>query len=157
MTDKFKTNRNKNFNFTFKKLNFDFPENKVTSVAWIVFDDNWKILVVKLDRWFDLPWWHIKNWETVFEAIKREFLEEAFVEITDLKLSSIIESDYFWAEKENLTYMLIFNWKLKTILDFKKNIESKKRIFIYPNDFLKLYSWEKILMEKIIFNALNSK
>lgn len=157
MTDKFKTDKNKNFNFTFKKLNFDFPENKVTSVAWVVFDDNWKILVVKLDRWFDLPWWHIKNWETVFEAIKREFLEEAFVEITDLKLSSIIESDYFWAEKENLTYMLIFNWKLKTILDFKKNIESKKRIFIYPNDFLKLYSWEKTLMEKIIFNALNSK
>lgn len=156
MTDKFKTDRNKNFNFTFKKLNFDFPENKVTSVAWVVFDDNWKILVVKLDRWFDLPWWHIKNWETVFEAIKREFLEEAFVEITDLKLSSIIESDYFWAEKENLTYMLIFNWKLKTILDFKKNIESKERIFVYPNDFLKLYSWEKILMEKIIFNALNS-
>ncbi|PZM82184.1 NUDIX hydrolase [Candidatus Gracilibacteria bacterium] len=156
MTDKFKTNRNKNFNFTFKKLNFDFPENKVTSVAGVVFDDNGKILVVKLDRGFDLPGGHIKNGETVFEAIKREFLEEAFVEITDLKLSSIIESDYFGAEKENLTYMLIFNGKLKTILDFKKNIESKKRVFIYPDDFLKLYSGEKTLMEKIIFNALNS-
>ncbi|PZM85802.1 NUDIX hydrolase, partial [Candidatus Gracilibacteria bacterium] len=41
----------------------------------VVFDDNGKILVVKLDRGFDLPGGHIKNGETVFEAIKREFLE----------------------------------------------------------------------------------
>lgn len=155
MEDKYSTNIKKSFNFTFKNISFNFPKEKVTSIAWIIFDENWDIITVELNRWIDIPWGHIKYWETIEEALKRECMEEAFIEIDNLKISSIIESDYFW--KENLTYMLIFSGKLSKELLFKENNESKRRIHISPEDFLLSYSWDKNFMKKIIFNALKTR
>ena len=157
MTDKFITDKLKSFNFTFKENDFNFPKDRVTSIAWVIFDENWDIVTIELDRWIDIPWGHIKIWETIKEALIRECREEAFIEIDDLKVSSIIESDYFWTKKEDLTYMLIFSWKLKKELLFQENKESKKRIYISPKDFLLNYTWNKEFMEKIIFNAINYK
>lgn len=155
MTDKFTTDKWKSFNFTFKENDFNFPKDRVTSIAWVIFDENWDIVTIELDRWIDIPWGHIKRWETIKEALIRECMEEAFIEIDDLKISSIIESDYFWTKKEDLTYMLIFSWKLKKELLFQENKESKKRIHISPKDFILNYTWNKEFMKKIIFNSLN--
>ena len=139
MTDKFITDKWKSFNFTFKENDFNFPKDRVTSIAWVIFDENWDIVTIELDRWIDIPWGHIKIWETIKEALIRECMEEAFI------------------KKEDLTYMLIFSWKLKKELLFQENKESKKRIYISPKDFLLNYTWNKEFMEKIIFNAINYK
>ncbi|RAL57602.1 hypothetical protein BLD25_01570 [Candidatus Gracilibacteria bacterium GN02-872] len=157
MTDKFITDKGKSFNFTFKENDFNFPKDRVTSIAGVIFDENGDIVTIELDRGIDIPGGHIKIGETIKEALIRECMEEAFIEIDDLKISSIIESDYFGTKKEDLTYMLIFSGKLKKELLFQENKESKKRIYISPKDFLLNYTGNKEFMEKIIFNAINYK
>lgn len=75
MTDKFITDKWKSFNFTFKENDFNFPKDRVTSIAWVIFDENWDIVAIELDRWIDIPWGHIKIWETIKEALIRECME----------------------------------------------------------------------------------
>ena len=152
--DKFSTKLKKSCNFKYFPPDFNFPENKVTSVWILVFNENKEIICVEIDRWIDIPWWHLHVNETPVEALKRECFEEAFIEIKNEKLVKIVESDYFWTEKEDLTYMLFCVWGLSKKYDFVKNEESFARFEIFPKDFLEKYCWDKEFFKNIYLNYL---
>jgi len=152
--DKYSARENKTCNFKYLDPDFDFPENKVTSVWILVFNESWKIICIELDRWIDIPGWHLKENETPTEALKRECFEEAFIEIKNEKLVKIVESDYFWTAKADLTYMLFYVWELDKIYDFVKNEESFARYEILSKDFLKKYCWDKEFLKNIYWSYL---
>lgn len=154
--DKFSMrNKNKSCNFTYYNPDYIFPHDKVTSTWVVVFDNNKNILVVELDRWFDIPWWHVKHGDKTFEeSVKREVLEEAFVSIKNIELCLVVESDYFG--KENITYMLFYVAYVDEIYDFVKNEESFSRKFMNIDDFLNVYKWYSELIEKIVKSAIKT-
>jgi 8-oxo-dGTP pyrophosphatase MutT (NUDIX family) len=147
MQDKFNTRIKKICSFKFYDSNFNFDIEKVTSVWIFAFNENNEIVCIELDRWIDIPGWHLKNWETPIEALKRECLEEAYVEIKDIEIIKVVHSDYFW--EDNPTYMLFYIWKIDKVFDFQKNEESSERYFLKPNDFLEKYSWDKEFIKNI--------
>lgn len=153
--DKYSARIKKTCNFKYLDPNFDFPKNKVTSVWILVFQDDWKIICVELDRWIDIPWGHLHVDETPIEALKRECFEEAFIEIKNEKLVKVVESDYFWTEKDDLTYMLFYVWELDKKYEFIKNEESFARYEIFPKEFLNVYKWDKEFLENIYLNYLD--
>lgn len=153
--DKYSVRTKKTCNFKYLYPDFDFPENKVTSVWTLVFQDDWKIICVELDRWIDIPGWHLHVDESPIQALKRECFEEAFIEIKDEKLVKIVESDYFWTEKDDLTYMLFYTWKVVKIYDFVKNKETFARYELTWKELLEKYGWDKEFFKNIYLDYLN--
>lgn len=85
-------------------------------VRWVTLLE-WKILLCKLSEFwfFCLPWWTMDWWENRKETLKREFIEELWVE----------------PEIGALLYINEFVKWDKTTLDFRYNIEN-------PKDFLNI-------------------
>lgn len=153
--DKYSVRDTKKCNFKYYSPDFEFSENKVTSVWILVFQEDWKLICIELDRWIDIPGWHLKENEIPIKALKRECFEEAFIEIKNEKLVKVVESDYFWTEKEDLTYMLFYVWELDKKHDFIKNEESFARYELTWKEFLNLYKWDKEFLKNIYWNYLN--
>ncbi|MDD2870892.1 MAG: NUDIX domain-containing protein [Candidatus Gracilibacteria bacterium] len=150
-------NFKKKCNFVYHNPDFVFPHDKVTSTGVIVFDNDKNVLVVEIHRGFDIPGGHVNNNDLSFiDAVKRETLEEAFVSIKDIKLSLVVESDYFGTNKNDLTYMLFYVAIVNVIYDFVKNNESFSRKFMKIDEFIDIYQGDKMLIENIIKSALNS-
>lgn len=152
--DKYNTRTKKSCNFEYYEPSFLFPENKVTSVWIFVFQENWKIICIELYRWIDIPGGHLHVNETPIEALKRECFEEAFIEIKDIELVKVVESDYFWNSKEDLTYMLFYIWKVDKKYDFIKNEESFTRYELSPIEFFEKYKWNKDLIKNSYWKYL---
>lgn len=154
--DKFEArNLKKRCNFTYHSSDFNFPKHNVTSTWVVIFDDYWDLLTVELKRWFDIPWWHVQEWDKSFEdAVSREALEEACVYIKDLKLSLVVESDYFGDAPDKLTYMLFYTAKVNKLEDFVANSESTSRKFMSPEKFIEDFKWDKELISNIVRSAI---
>lgn len=157
--DKFEArNLKKRCNFTYHTPDFNFPKDKVTSTWVVVFDNSGNILTVELKRWFDIPWWHVQEWDISFEdAVSREALEEAYVSIKDIELSLVVESDYFWDTHDKLTYMLFYTAKVDKLEEFVVNSESNSRKFMSPEEFIESFKWDKELISQIVRTAISSK
>lgn len=153
--DKFSARIKKSCNFKYYSPDFEFPFKKVTSVWILVFQEDWKLICVEIDRWIDIPGGHLHIDETPIEALKRECFEEAFIEIKNEKLVKVIESDYFWTEKDDLTYMLFYIWELDKKHDFIKNEESFSRYELTWKEFLNIYKWDKEFLKNIYWDYLN--
>jgi len=127
---------------------------KITSVSVVIFNNFKEILAVKLlERGWDIPGGYVEGGDrNIFETAKREVIEEAYVEIKDCKVSTIIRSYYY----KEPTYMLILSAKVGKIYEFNKNEESLDRKFMNPLNFLKSYSKNNNfeLMREIIKNAM---
>lgn len=99
------------------------------------------------------PGGHVEGGDrNIFETAKREVIEEAYVEIKDCKVSTIIRLYYY----KEPTYMLILSAKVGKIYEFNKNEESLDRKFMNPLNFLKSYSKNNDfeLMGEIIKNTM---
>ena len=147
--DKFSARENKKCNFKFFPWDYSYNSEKVTSVWIIVLNEKKEIVCVELDRWIDMPWWHLLEWEKPVDAVHRECLEEAFIKVKNCSLVWVVESDYFWNNIEDLTYMLFYIWELDEKLEFIKNQESFARYELPPKEFLKLYKWNTDFLTKI--------
>ena len=96
-------------NFKYHNNTFEYPEDKVTSTWVIAFTEDRKIIVVEIDRWYDIPWGHVQDGDSDFiDTVRREAMEEAYVHLKDIELSTVVESDYFWKKPDELTYMLFY-------------------------------------------------
>lgn len=54
------------------------------SCVVLIFNNNWEILLCMKKRWFwawkwNWPGWKVKNWENITETMKRELLEETWI------------------------------------------------------------------------------
>ena len=59
------------------------------------------IVVIKKWRWpfkwlYDLPWWKIEHWENNIDSLKREVMEEVWLNESDFKINKIlsVEEDF---------------------------------------------------------------
>lgn len=141
---------------SFKLLKaLDLPNlDKITSAAVVAFDEDLNILTVNLkNRGIDLPGGHIDKKDlTIYDTVKREAREEAFVELADdLKILAVIESDCY----DHPTYMVILMGKVKKLHSFTVNEETTSRKFMKPADFLQEYRHDKKLMKEILNRSIS--
>ncbi|MFC1645132.1 NUDIX hydrolase [Patescibacteria group bacterium] len=129
------------------------PESeKITSVSGIIVDSENNILTIELiRRGWDIPGGHVEvEDETIEHTLKREVFEEAFIEIKDLKISSVIES-YHYTE---VTYMIIMTGVVDKVHSFQVNNESLQRKFITPSELLEKFQGDKEILKQIINRAI---
>ena len=141
---------------TFKLLSADtcVPFEKVTSVSVVPFLDKNTIIAVQNKRGLDIPGGHVQEGETAPEqTAKRESMEEAFIELENLRLSHVIESNYYGTKPEDFTYMLIYAAQVKTLLPFQKNAETSARLEISVRQFTEDYPHDFIDISEIIKTA----
>lgn len=105
-------------------------------------NENWDFLMVKhiwRDYW-SLPWWHLEDNESIYQAIRREIEEELWLKIKilwsklDLEIENIKE-----LPSPLCSYKINFiNWKWKKV---------KKTEYIFLSE---IKSWEIITQEEEI-------
>lgn len=145
--------------FRYLPPNTLFSPDKVTSVGVVPFTEDGEIMVVHLDRWWDIMGGHVQEWEYDFEEVaRREALEEACIRIKDLKLSLVVESDYFGSHTEDLTYILFYSASVDIIESFVPNHESFGRKVVKIDEFLRDYEGnfelaDQVLLSTSMFNS----
>lgn len=97
------------------------PEDKLCmSACWLFFHNN-SALLVENKRWWEIPWWHREEWETIEETLLREMKEEIWIDL--------VEWEYkVW-------------WYRKVIC--KEPLENKSLWWYYPSTYyLVHYIWQ---------------
>jgi 8-oxo-dGTP pyrophosphatase MutT (NUDIX family) len=141
--------------FRYLPPNTLFSPDRVTSVGVVPFTEDGEIVVVHLDRWWDIMGGHVQEWEYDFEEVaRREALEEACIRIKDLKLSLIVESDYFGSHTEDLTYMFFYSASVDVMGVFVPNHESFGRKTISTEEFLRDYEGNRDLARSILISCM---
>ncbi len=137
------------------------------AVFAVIRDEEGKVLMIKrkntgyLDGWYGLPAWHIEGDERPTHAMKREILEEVWLEIDeqDLKLINVthrINSDrvvidfyyevrYFDGTPQNTEpnkseWVYWIDWKSEEKIQFKETLNRIEKWETYSEiDFRKLW------------------
>ena len=82
------------------------------SAKALILDQNKKFLLIREEKWWDLPWWWLEYWETPQEWIKREILEEMWINVKYIEENP---SYFITVKKEN--WIWIANVIYKTEID----------------------------------------
>lgn len=140
-------------------LNNDFSNcENVIQVYGIIFNEENKVLLVKIKGDWRIPGGHIEDNETYEQALEREIFEETNVKIKFLKKIGFLEvrqiKNNFLSET---FYQLIYNGTIKELCE-RKNDPSNGEIgeikFVNIEDFPKYIPWEEV-GEKIVKDCLN--
>lgn len=116
---------------------------RVTSVAVVPVERaTGLVLGVQLaDRGLDIPGGHRQAEDAdLAETARRECMEEASIEVGDLSLLDVVESDHYGTAPESLTYMVIYGAYIHRMLPFAATAESRGRVLAPPSEFLRRYS-----------------
>jgi len=112
--------------------------NLITSVHSFCFYKN-KLLLVNLnDRGWDIPGGHIESNETPMQCIKREAMEEAYIEGKLHYLGYIVidhrENPNWKADSPypKVGYQLFYRMDIDKIYPFAGEFEASQRVFINP-------------------------
>ena len=74
---------------------------RISAKALILNEDK-KFLLVREEKWWELPWWWLECWEAAQEGIKRELLEEMWINVTSIKENP---SYFITAQKDNWVWI----------------------------------------------------
>ncbi len=106
------------------KVKTDKPEINYKDSTWIVVKNSkWQILLwkKKSNGLFSFPWWKTEKWESPISCIKRELMEETWLELKNENLFSCNTSFSNWQDwKEHVYEMFLEDESLL------KNIEKDK-------------------------------
>ena len=136
------------------------PKNNqnVTSVMGAVFSDG-NLLLTKPKRGWGLPGGHIEANESPEECLKRECIEEAEVEIDNLRLIGYWKTKKIKKLESNKQYpdegyQLLYLASATKINEFIPNHEVTERIFVSPEEVINLHhNYERF---KEILNYINN-
>ncbi len=107
---------------------------RVSAKALILNEDK-KFLLIREEKWRDLPWWWLEYWETPQEWIKRELLEEMWINVKHIKENP---SYFITAKKDSWIWIAnaIYETQIDigTINDFKPSDECLEIKFFGVND-----------------------
>ena len=77
------------------------PIKKIRTGVYALLKFKNNIVVIKKWRWpfkwlYDLPWWKIEHWEKNIDSLKREIIEEVWLNKSDFKINKIlsVEEDF---------------------------------------------------------------
>ena len=105
------------------------------SAKALVLNEDKKFLLVREEKWWELPWWWLEYWETPQEWIKRELLEEMWINVKHIKENP---SYFITAKKDNWIWIAnaIYETQIDigTINDFKPSDECLEIKFFGVND-----------------------
>lgn len=123
------------------------------SAKALILDQDKKFLLVREEKWRDLPWGWLEYWETPKECIKRELMEEMWIEVKHIEENP---SYFITAKKDNWIWIAnaIYETQIDidTINNFKLSDECLEvRLFsadeaqnerLFPNiiEFLKRFN-----------------
>jgi predicted dehydrogenase/8-oxo-dGTP pyrophosphatase MutT (NUDIX family) len=115
------------------------PDIKSTTAAVSIIKDlDWKIFLSKNndskpDRQWDLPGWHVDEWESIEEAWKRELYEEAWIKAKNYGLAWYIKftseeniPKKWWGYYPNPWYMAFYTWEIDWDIDLPTWTEIEK-------------------------------
>ena len=120
------------------------------SAKALILDENKNFLLVREEKWWELPWWWLEYWESPQEWIKRELMEEMWINVKSVKDTP----SYFvtlqksnWVRIGNIIYEVqvdankIFNFKASDeCLEVRFfDIDEAKNEKLFPNvkEFIK--------------------
>ena len=123
------------------------------SAKALILDEDKKFLLVREEKWWELPWWWLEYWETPQEWIKRELYEEMWVNVKGVNN----KPSYFitvqkpnWVRIANIIYETEID--VDDIQNFKSsdeclevrffNKEEAENEILFPNvrEFIKQFS-----------------
>lgn len=125
---------------------------RVSSKALILNEDK-QFLLIREEKWWELPWWWLEYWENPQECIKRELFEEMWVSVLSIEENP---SYFITAKKDN--WIWIANAVYKTQIDIDKinnfkvsdecqdvkffNAEEAENEILFPNvrEFIKYFN-----------------
>lgn len=120
----------------------------------IITDSDGKILLLKKNSsqkywaWnFLLPWWTLKFWEDLENALIREIIEEVNLKVKSLKIFGT-KKMILWDEHWLWVYYLATVENLSDL----KNMEPEKHEFSWFLDYKEIELFDKDLIEKYFFN-----
>ena len=126
----------------------EIPQQDVSQVSGYVFNDKGELLIVKSKNW-TIPGGHPEVGETYIETLKREIMEEAMLDIDNIKyLGNVRVTDL---ETNEVKHQLRFTASVASIYDFIKEFETSERIFIEPLKLASYIPWAngKVFMLEI--------
>ena len=95
---------------------------RISAKALILNEDK-KFLLVREEKWWELPWWWLEYWETPQEWIKRELFEEMWINIVNIKENP----SYFIRVKKD-------NWIWIANIIYETQVNSDKIFEFKPSD-----------------------
>ena len=116
-----------------------------TSINALILDENKKFLLVREEKWWELPWWWLDFWESPQEWIKRELQEEMWINVI-----SVNENPSYFLTCQKANWTRIAN----VIYEIKINIEDLKNFT--PSDEcleIKFFNTQEAKNEKLFPNV----
>ena len=123
------------------------------SAKALILNQNKKFLLVREERWWDLPWWWLEYWESPQEGIKRELYEEMWINVISVKDNP---SYFITTKKDNWVWIANVIYETQTdvneISNFKPsdecleisffNIDEAQNETLFPNveKFIKYFN-----------------
>ncbi|WP_447402948.1 NUDIX hydrolase [Lysinibacillus sp. fkY74-1] len=148
---------------TWEKNNLLPPHHLITSVHGFCFQGDQLVLVDVNHRGWDFPGGHIEPGESPEDCLKREALEEGYVE-GECKLIGHIIVDHsenpLWTKNSpypKIGYQLFYKMTITNLLPFGGEFESAQRMFVNPNDIAFYYHKWNILYKEILDCALQQR
>ena len=124
-----------------------------TSIKALILNEKREFLLVREEKWRELPWWWLEYWETPQECIKRELNEEMWINVIWVNenpsyFTTTQKANWIWIS--NVIYETQIN--MDEIKNFKPsdecleikffNKEEAKKEKLFPNveKFIEQYS-----------------
>ena len=105
------------------------------STKALILDENRKFLLVREEKWWELPWWWLEYWENPQEWIKRELYEEMWINVVSVEENP---SYFITAQKDNWVWIANVIYKTQVNIDeihnFKPSDECLEVRFFDVND-----------------------
>lgn len=116
-----------------------------TSIKALILNEKREFLLVREEKWRELPWWWLDFWESPQEWIKRELQEEMWINVISVNQNP---SYFLTCQKANWTRIA------NVIYDTKINIEDLKN-FIPSDECLeiKFFNTQEAKKEKLFPNV----
>lgn len=123
------------------------------SAKALILDEDKKFLLVREEKWWELPWWWLEYWESPQEWIRRELYEEMWINVIRINKKP---SYFITTQKDNWIWIanVIYETQInhKQILDFRPSDEcleigffnvkeaQNEKLFLNVREFIKHFN-----------------
>ena len=126
------------------------------SAKALILDENKRFLLVREEKWWELPGWGLEYWENPQEWIKRELYEEMWINVINVK----VNPSYFitakkdnWVRIANIIYDTEVN--IDEIFNFKPSDECLETRFFDVNEAKNENLFPNVMEFIKYFNLMN--